>query len=145
MKKIRILHQDRVQNIFQCHDNNIKNRCALKIYVIVLIPIFDTTYKAKNRSKCTCELYITNWYYYYKLGIVFALFQRMLSKGASWDVPRPWQQVLASVISCDRSRFLISGSFCPKLHPYFAELGLNHTYYIVTTLFSLGTYNWQMY
>ena len=35
----------------------------------VLRPIFDTTYKGENRSKNTCELYIINWSYSYKVGI----------------------------------------------------------------------------
>ena len=65
-----------------------ENRGVLKFYVIVLIPIFDTTYKGKNRSKYTCELYITNWSYSYKVGIVFAMYQIMRPKGKSWAGPR---------------------------------------------------------
>ena len=45
----QILHQNRVQNIFQYHDNNIKNRCVLKKYIIVPRPIFNTTYKGKRQ------------------------------------------------------------------------------------------------
>ena len=48
-----------------------ENRCVLKFYVIVPRPIFDTMYKGKNRSKYTCEIYITNLSYYYKLGVFF--------------------------------------------------------------------------
>ena len=44
-----------------------ENRCVLKFYVIVMKPIFDTTYKGKNRSKYTCEIYIMNWSYSYKV------------------------------------------------------------------------------
>ena len=44
--------------------------------------------KVKNRSKYTCELYIKNWSYSNKVGIVFAMYQRMRSKGASWAGPR---------------------------------------------------------
>ena len=52
-----------------------------------MIPIFNTTYKGKNRSKYTCEIYITKWFYYYKVGIVFAMYQRMRPKGKSWAGP----------------------------------------------------------
>ena len=44
--------------------------CILKT-VIVLTPIFDTKYKNKTRSKHTCELYITNWSNFNKVGIGF--------------------------------------------------------------------------
>ena len=44
-------------------------------------PIFNVTYKGENRSKNTYEIYIINWYYYYKVGIVFAMYQRMRLKG----------------------------------------------------------------
>ena len=82
----RILHQDRVHNTIQCHDNNISKQMFIKKYLIVLRPIFDTTYKVKNRPKYTCELYITNWSYSNKVGIVFAMYQRMILKGKSWAV-----------------------------------------------------------
>ena len=65
-----------------------EKRYVLKNYIILLIPIFDTTYKGKNRSKNKCELYITNWSYYYKIGIGFAMYQRMGLKGTSWARPR---------------------------------------------------------
>ena len=42
----------------------------------------------KNRLKHTCELYITNWSHSKKSGIVFAMYQRMILKGDSWDEPR---------------------------------------------------------
>ena len=51
------------------------------------MPTFDTTYKGGGRSKNTCELYITNWSYSYKVGIVFDMYQRMRSKGKSWAGP----------------------------------------------------------
>ena len=41
------MHQNRVQNIIQYHDNCFENRCVLKNYVIVLRPIFYTTYKGE--------------------------------------------------------------------------------------------------
>ena len=65
-----------------------ENRCVLKFYVIVLIPIFDTTYKGEIQVKYTCEVYITNWSYSKKVGIVFAVYQRMRSKETSWAEPR---------------------------------------------------------
>ena len=64
-----------------------KNRCVLKTYVIILRPIFDTTYKGKNRLKYTCEIYIKNLSYSNKVGIVFAFYQRMRSKKTSWAGP----------------------------------------------------------
>ena len=48
----RILHQNRVQNIIQCHDNKIWKQMCIKKCVIVLRPIFNTTYKG---SLCTRE------------------------------------------------------------------------------------------
>ena len=51
-------------------------------------PIFDTTYKEKNRSKYTCKLYTTNWSYSNKAGIAFNMYQRMRSKGIFWAGPR---------------------------------------------------------
>ena len=41
-----------------------------------------------NRSKNTCEIYIMNWYYSYKVGFVFTMYQIMRSKGTSWAGPR---------------------------------------------------------
>ena len=52
-------------------------------------PIFDTTYKQKKQVKIYIyKLYITNWYYSYKVQIVFAMYQRMILKGKSWAGPR---------------------------------------------------------
>ena len=42
----------------------------------------------ENKSKYTCELYITNCSYSNKVGIVLAMYQRMRSKGTSWAGPR---------------------------------------------------------
>ena len=67
-----------------------EKRCVLKNYAIVLRPIFDKTYKGEKMSKYTCELYITNWYYYYKAGIVFAMYQIMKPEGTSWDGTCQW-------------------------------------------------------
>ena len=67
-----------------------ENRCVLNIYVIALRPIFDTAYKGGKRSKYSREHYITNWSYSKKVGIIFAVYQIMISKGTSWDVPRCW-------------------------------------------------------
>ena len=77
-----------------------ENRYVFKIYLIVLIPIFDTTYKGGNGSKYTCEIYITNWYFSNKVGIVFAIYQRMISKGTSWAGPRHelWRKSMARKI-----------------------------------------------
>ena len=38
----------------------------------------------KSSLKFTCDVYITNWYYSNKSGIIFAMYQRMISKGTSW-------------------------------------------------------------
>ena len=65
-----------------------ENRCVLKHYLIVLIPIFVTTYNEKKRFKNTWEFYITNWSYSYKVIIFYTIYQRMRSKGTSWDGPR---------------------------------------------------------
>ena len=83
-----ILHQNRAQNTIQCHYNNIWIQMCIKNYLIVLVPIFDKTYKGKNRLKNTCELYITNSSYSYKVVIIFAMYQRMRLKGTSWAGPR---------------------------------------------------------
>ena len=64
-----------------------ENICIFKNYLIVMRPIFDTTYKGGDRSKNTCEIYITNWSYSNKVGIYFAMYQIMISKGASWAEP----------------------------------------------------------
>ena len=61
---------------------------CIKHYLIVLRPIFNKKHKRKNRSKNTYELYIKHWYYSYKVGIVFAMNQRIILKGTSWDGPR---------------------------------------------------------
>ena len=47
-------------------------------------------YNKRNRSKNTYELYIKNWYYAYKVGIVFAMCQIMISKGSTWDGTYLW-------------------------------------------------------
>ena len=60
----------------------------IKTCRIVLKPILDTTYNKENSSKYTCDLYIKNWSYSYKVLIVFAVYQRMRSKGGSWVGPR---------------------------------------------------------
>ena len=58
-----------------------ENICVLKNYFIVLRPIFDTTYKGKNRSKYTCEIYITNCSYSNKIGIVFLTTRELYQRG----------------------------------------------------------------
>ena len=62
----RILHQNRVQNVIQWHNNNIWKQMCIKKYVIVLIPIFDTTYKGEIQV----EIYM--WALHYEL----VLFQK---------------------------------------------------------------------
>ena len=84
----RILHQNRVQNIIQWHDNNIWKHICIKIYVIVLISIFDTTYKRVKQIK------IYMWDLHHELVLFqksrdfFAMYHIMISKGTSWAVPR---------------------------------------------------------
>ena len=66
-----------------------ENRCVLKTYLIVLIPIFNPTHKGGDRLKKTYEICITNLSYFYHLGIVFfAVYQRIRSKATSWAGPR---------------------------------------------------------
>ena len=48
-----------------------ENRYVSKTYIIVLRFIFNPTYNQKKRFKNTCELYITNWSYSYKVVIFF--------------------------------------------------------------------------
>ena len=80
----RIMHQNRVQNIIQCHDNNIWKQMCIKKYVIVLIPIFDTTYIGEIQVK------IYMWALHHELVLFqqsrncFAMYQRRILKGASW-------------------------------------------------------------
>ena len=74
-----------------------ENRCVLKIYVIVLRHIFNTTYKGKNRWRYTCKIYIVNWSYSNKVGIVFDMYQKMRSKGKYWAGPRQQLYPFASV------------------------------------------------
>ena len=61
-----------------------ENRCILKNYVIVLIPIFDNTYKGEIQV----EIYMWALHHelvlFQKVGIVFAMYQRMRSKGTPW-------------------------------------------------------------
>ena len=40
--------------------------------------------KKKNRLQNTCELYIKNWSYSYKVGIVFTMCHIMISNGTYW-------------------------------------------------------------
>ena len=75
-----------------------KNRCVFKIYVIVKRPIFDKTYKEKNSSNYICDIYIMNWSYYNKLGIVFAMHQRIIPKGKYWAGPRHYSPLYVNII-----------------------------------------------
>ena len=45
-----------------------ENRCVLKTYLIVMIFILATMYKVGKYFEKTCEIYIINWSYSYKLG-----------------------------------------------------------------------------
>ena len=56
------------------------------LYYWDLSSIIRTT--GKSRSKFTCELYITNWSYSKKVGIDFAMYQRIIPKRTSWDGTR---------------------------------------------------------
>ena len=79
-----IMHQNRVQNTIKCHDNNIWKQMCIKTYLIVQIPIFDTTYKGKQKV----EIYI--WASHHELVLLlqskncFSMYQRMISKETSW-------------------------------------------------------------
>ena len=84
----RILHNNRVQNIIQFHDKNIwKQMCIKNLCYSTETYLQYTVLRGGNRSKYTCELYITNWSYSNKLWIVFATYQRMRTKGGSWAGP----------------------------------------------------------
>ena len=93
---LRILHRNRAQNIIQCHDNNIWKQMCIKKYLIVLRPIFDTTYKGKKQV----EIYM--WALHHELVLFlqsrnfFAMYQIIRSKGTSWAGPRhegsKWKQ-----------------------------------------------------
>ena len=85
----RILHHNRVQNIIQCHDNNIwKQMCIKELSYSTETYLQYNLQRKINRSKNTCELHITNWSYSYKLGIVFTMYERITSKDTSWAGPR---------------------------------------------------------
>ena len=46
----------------------------------------------KRMSEYTCKLYIKNCSYSNKVGIVFAMYQKIRSKGKSWAVPCPFKK-----------------------------------------------------
>ena len=84
----RILHQNRSQSIIQCLDNNIWKQICIKKYLLLLRPIFDTTYKGGKQV----EKYM--WAIHHKLVLLvqsrnfFAMYHRMRLKGISWAGPR---------------------------------------------------------
>ena len=90
-----LLHQNRIQKIIQYHDNKIWKRCVLKIYLVILRPIYNSTYKGGYRYIFSWELYITNWTYSNKVGIDFTLYNRIRSKRRHWDGTRPNQVYIA--------------------------------------------------
>ena len=47
----QILHQNRVKKKFNVMITTFENRCLLKIYIIVMRPIFNTTHKGKKQVK----------------------------------------------------------------------------------------------
>ena len=112
----QILHQTRAQNTIQCHYYRIWNICVIKFCFIVLRPIFDQTHKGKQVEN-TYDLYIKNWSYCYKAGIVFAMYQRMRSKGTSWAAP----QLLRVVHECCRNE-VIFNIYKHKYIVFFATL-----------------------
>ena len=63
--------------------------------------------KEKNMSKNTYELYITNLSYSYKIGIFFAMYQRMRLKGKSWA-----RQTLEYLILCPPHKMFFGGVSC---------------------------------
>ena len=63
-----ILHTKTGQKQIQCHDKNIWKNMCVKKNLIVLRPIFNTTYKGKNQVEKYMWLYFTNWSYSYKVG-----------------------------------------------------------------------------
>ena len=68
------------------------------MYLILLRPVLNPMYKQKNRSKNTYEIYITNWFYSYKVGIVFAMYQRMRTKEKYWAGPHHIITINSSVM-----------------------------------------------
>ena len=69
-----------------------ENRSVFKTYLILMRPFFDTIYKGGKQVENICELYITNWSYSYKIGIIFSMYQRIRSKETSWVGPRHWYE-----------------------------------------------------
>ena len=67
---------------------SIEKICLSKMYPTIIRPFFCVACKQKKQVENTYELYTTNWSYSYKLGIFSAIYQGMISKGASWDGTR---------------------------------------------------------
>ena len=57
-------------------------------FILYYLDLSSIQRTKKTGQKYIYDLFTTNWYYSYKLGIVFAMYQRMRSKGASWYGPR---------------------------------------------------------
>ena len=78
----QIMHRNREQNIIQCHYNNIWKHMCIKTYLIVMIPIFDPTYKEMKQV----EIYIRALYHELVLLLKSRnYFQIMIPKGKYWD------------------------------------------------------------
>ena len=83
------LHQNTAQIMIIYNYNKIWKRCVLKFILYYLDLSSIQSRNKRNRLKNTYELYITNWSYSYKIGIVFAMYHRMRLKGTSWSGLRP--------------------------------------------------------
>ena len=85
----RILHHNKVQNIIQCHDNNILKQMCIKI-----LCCSTETYIWYNvqRGKTGRNIYVSSKSRIGPIpknkGMFFAMYQRMRSKGTSWAGPR---------------------------------------------------------
>ena len=101
---LQILHQNRAQNIIQCHDNNIwKQMCIKKLSYSTETYLWYNV-QGGERSKNTCELYIPNFSYSYKVGIVFAMYQNMRLMGESLSGTR--HKLFSVILHIPRLQFL---------------------------------------
>ena len=57
------------------------------MYLIVLLPKIKRKYNQIDLIENKLELFIANWSYSYEKLMVFATYQIMRAKGASWDGP----------------------------------------------------------
>ena len=83
------MHQNRVQNIIKCHNNNIwKHMCIKKI-------CYSTETYLRYNSQWKKQVKIYMWALHHKLfwskkvGFFFSMYQKMIPKETSWAGPRP--------------------------------------------------------